>query len=122
MRRICAVIADDSPHSLAALRMLLAVWPACVVVGEAATGQAALTLIDEQRPDLALLDVQMPAPDGLAMTRVIKARWPEVKVVLLSLDDGYRDEAEAAGADAFVGKGMAAEKLLPLLGALCNPS
>jgi DNA-binding NarL/FixJ family response regulator len=121
MRRICAVIADDSPRSLAALRALLAAWPACEVVGAAATGQAALTLIAEWRPDLALLDVRMPAPDGLAVTRIIKASWPEIKVVLLSLDDGYRDEAEAAGADAFVGKGVAAKKLLSILGALCNP-
>lgn len=121
MRRICAVIADDSPRSLGALRALLAAWPACEVVGEAATGQGALALIEDRRPDLALLDVRMPAPDGLAVTRAVKARWPEVKVVLLSLDDGYRDEAEAAGADAFVGKGVAADRLLPVLGALCTP-
>jgi DNA-binding NarL/FixJ family response regulator len=120
MRRIRAVIADDSPRSLAALRALLAAWSACEVVGEAATGQGALALIEDRRPDLALLDVRMPAPDGLAITRVIKARWPEVKVVLLSLDDGYQDEAEVAGADAFVGKVAAADQLLPMLGALCN--
>jgi DNA-binding NarL/FixJ family response regulator len=121
MRRIRAVIADDSFRSLAALRALLATWPACEVVGEAATGQGALVLIEARRPDLALLDVRMQVPDGLAVTRVIKTRWPEVKVVLLSIDHTYRDQAEAAGADAFVGKGVAADRLLPMLGALFAP-
>ena len=118
MRRIRAVIADDSPHALAALRALLATWPACEVVGQAVTGHAALALIEQQRPDLALLDVKMPVPDGLAATRLIKTRWPSVKVVLLSIDEAYRTEAGAAGADAFIGKALAAERLLPTLGGL----
>ncbi len=121
MKRIRAVIADDRPRALAALRALLATWPACKVVGEAVTGQAALALIEEWRPDLVLLDVQMPVPDGLAATRIIKIHWPSTKVVLLSIDEGYRRSADAAGADAFVGKSVAAERLLPILNALCTP-
>ncbi len=121
MRRIRAVIADDSPLSLAAMRALLATWPACEVVGEAVSGQTALALIEERRPDLALLDVQMPAPDGLAATRLVKARWPGVKVVLISIEERYRMEAEAAGAEAFVSKGVVAERLLPTLEALFTP-
>lgn len=118
MRLIRVVIADDNPHALAALRALLDTWPACEVVGQAVTGRAALALIEERRPDLALLDVRMPVPDGLAATRLIKTRWPSVKVVLLSIDEAFRTDAGAAGADAFVAKAVAAERLLPTLGGL----
>lgn len=118
MGRIRAVIADDSPRSLAALRVLLASWPACEVVGEAITGQAALALIEQRQPDLALLDVRMPMIDGLMATRLIKARWPGITVIVLSIDERYRGEADAAGADAFVTKSVAAERLLPMLSSL----
>jgi DNA-binding NarL/FixJ family response regulator len=121
MKRIRVVIADDSPHSLAALQALLATWAPCEVVGEAITGQAVLALIEERRPDLVLLDVIMPVPDGIAATRLIKAWWPGIKVVLLSIDERYRRAADAAGADAFVGKSVAAERLLPMLDVLCTP-
>jgi DNA-binding NarL/FixJ family response regulator len=118
MRQIRAVIADDSPRSLEALRVLLASWPACEVVGEAATGRAALAQIVNQRPDLAILDVQMPSINGLMATRLIKSSWPNVKVILLSIDEQYRKEAEAAGADAFMAKTEAAERLLSMLSTL----
>lgn len=120
--RIRVVIADDSPHGLAALRALLVTWPACEVVGEAVSGQAALTLIEERLPDLALLDARMPVLDGLATTRLIKARWPAIKVIVISIDERYRGDADTAGADAFVAKSAVAERLLPLMGNLCAPS
>lgn len=121
MRRIRAVIADDDPRSLEALRALLASWPACEVVGSAVTGQEALSQVVRQQPDLALLDVQMPLIDGLLVTRCIKDLWPSVKVIVLSIDERYRMAAEAAGADAFVTKTMAAERLLSTMGSLFAP-
>jgi two-component system response regulator DesR len=115
MRLIRTVIADNSLRSVAALQALLSTWSACEVVGQAVTGQAALALIEVRQPDLALLDVEMPVLDGLAVTKSVKASWPSIKVVLLSADERYRRAADAAGADAFVGKVIAAERLLPML-------
>jgi DNA-binding NarL/FixJ family response regulator len=58
------------------------------------------------------MDARMPGTDGVDATRVIKARWPHVKVIVLSMYAEYIDAALAAGADAFVNKGVAPDKLL----------
>jgi DNA-binding NarL/FixJ family response regulator len=82
------------------------------VVGEAADGQQAIDMVEHHQPDAVLMDVQMPVMDGLAATRVIKARWPEVRVVILTLYSGYWVDAKAAGADAFLIKGCSMDQLL----------
>jgi DNA-binding NarL/FixJ family response regulator len=56
--------------------------------------------------------------DGLQATRLIKTRWPQVKIIVLSLYAEYMDEALAAGADAFVSRGAPADKLLTTLSAI----
>lgn len=82
------------------------------VVGEAVDGQQAIDMVERRRPGAVLMDVQMPVMDGLAATRVIKARWPDVRVVILTLYSGYRADARAAGADAFLVKGCSMDRLL----------
>jgi DNA-binding NarL/FixJ family response regulator len=64
------------------------------------------------------MDVRMPEMDGLKATVQIKALWPQVKVIVLSMYLEYQDEALALGADAFVGKGEAPDRLLDLLSAV----
>lgn len=65
-----AVLADDEPRLLASLRAALAeAWPELEIVGEAGDGDATLRLIEERRPDVAFLDIQMPGPDGLEVAR-----------------------------------------------------
>jgi DNA-binding NarL/FixJ family response regulator len=64
---------------------------------------------------VVLMDVRMPEVDGLKATVPIKEMWPQVKVFVLSMYTEYRGEALTIGADAFVGKGEAPEKLLDFL-------
>jgi len=97
------------------LQALLSTLPQALEIREAANGREAMQLVKELQPDVVLMDVRMPEVDGLQATAQIKALWPQVKVVILSMYTEHRDEALAAGADAFVGKGEASEKLLPLL-------
>lgn len=113
--RIRVLIADDVPRTRAGLRALLAIDPEIEVVGEAADGQAAVRLAEEHQPDVVLMDVRMPGMGGLEATRIIKARWPAVKVIVLTIYAAYRDDALAAGADAFVRKGNSSEHLLAVL-------
>jgi len=111
-RHIRVVIADDQPRCRDGLRALLATWPAVEVVGEAADGQEAVRLVEKCRPDVVLMDARMPGMDGLEATRCIKSRWPEVRVVVLTMYASYRAEALAVGADAFLLKGCPAEELM----------
>ena len=87
---------------------------------EAGDGREAVQLVRELQPDAVLMDVRMPEMDGLQATVQIKASWPQVKVVVLSMHLEYRDEALAAGADAFVGKGEPADRLLAVLLAIVD--
>ncbi len=106
------LIADDRSRSRDGLRALLATWPEVEVVSEAADGREAVRLVEECRPDVVLMDARMPVMDGLKATRLIKDRWPEVKVVVLTMYPTYRADALAAGADTFLVKGCPADELL----------
>jgi DNA-binding NarL/FixJ family response regulator len=110
-RRVRILIADDRPTTRRGLRALLTQFAQVEVVGEAANGQESVELVAECRPDLVLMDMQMPVMDGLEATRRIKQQWPEVKVIALTIYAKYRVQALAAGADAFLLKDGAPEKL-----------
>src|SRR3954451_18286769 len=75
-------------------------------VAEAEDGRPALAAIEQDPPDVLLLDLNMPHLNGIEVTRIVKARWPAVRVVLVTSSDAAdeRREAEAAGIDAFVSK------------------
>ena len=112
------LVVDDQPRARKSLKALLSTWPRVAEIHEASNGREALQLVKELQPDAVLMDVRMPELDGLKATMQIKALWPQVKVVVLSMYAEHRDEALAAGADAFVGKGEAADRLLDLLSVL----
>jgi DNA-binding NarL/FixJ family response regulator len=112
---IRVLIVDDQPQARKSLKALLSTWSRVGEMHEAANGREAVQLIKELQPDVVLMDVRMPEVDGLKATVQIKALWPQVKVILLSMYSEYRGEALAAGADAFVGKGEAPDELLDLL-------
>jgi DNA-binding NarL/FixJ family response regulator len=112
------LIADDQPRARQSAKALLSTWSQVPQVHEAGNGREAVRLVEELRPDVVLMDVRMPEADGLEATAQIKARWPQVKVIVLSMYAEHREEALSAGADAFVSKGEAPETLLDLLSAV----
>jgi DNA-binding NarL/FixJ family response regulator len=103
---IHVLIVDDLPMVRRGLRMLLTLEPEIEVVGEAASGEEALSLAQQLQPDVVLMDLKMPGIDSLTAIRVMQAISPQSAVIILSLyDDAHlRTEARAAGAVAFVGK------------------
>jgi DNA-binding NarL/FixJ family response regulator len=109
------LVADDRRRSRLGLKALLATFPRVQVVGEAANGRQAVVLAKQCAPDVVLMDVLMPEMDGLEATRCIKDAQPGVRVVILTLHASYRDQARAAGADAFLVKGGPADELLRTL-------
>ncbi|OOC55742.1 MULTISPECIES: response regulator [Nocardiopsis] len=98
------VLADDEAMMRAGIRAILSAVPGIEVVGEAEDGAAAVALVAEHRPDIALLDVQMPGTDGLAATEAITARYPGTAVVILTTfsEDAYIARALSGGAGGFV--------------------
>ena len=118
VKRIAVVIADDQPRARQSLRALLATCPQVGPIREAADGLAALKLADESPPDVVVLDILMPVMDGLEAARSIRARLPQVKLILTSMHGEYQDAALAAGADVFFRKGDPPGELLDRLAAL----
>ena len=111
-QHIRVLIADDSLSSRNGLKALLATQSGIEIVAEAVDGREAIELVEKCQPDVVLVDVRMPVMDGLEATRIIKDRWPEVKIIVLTMYSSHQAEALAAGADAFLVKGCAAEDLL----------
>jgi DNA-binding NarL/FixJ family response regulator len=101
------LIADDHPVLLTGVRTVL-VEAGLEVVAEARTGPEVLPLVGRHSPDVALIDLRMPGLDGLGCIERIKARYPDVKVVILSMN-GEPEQMQAAfrrGACGYVLKGI----------------
>jgi len=86
--------------------------PDIQVIGEAANGKKAIQLIKERKPDVVIMDAFMPVMNGLEATRIIKNSWEGIRVVILTLHNNIREEALAAGADAFLVKGCSPDDLI----------
>jgi len=110
------VIADDDDLTRGGIRLILAGTPGVRIVAEATDGEQARDLAIRHSPDVVLLDIKMPALDGLAALREIR-RASRAAVVMLTTfgEEQYIDEALASGASGFVLKSSAAEELGPAL-------
>jgi two-component system, NarL family, invasion response regulator UvrY len=84
---ITVLAVDDRAVFLRAARELIAATPGFQQVGEAASGQEAVALAADLRPDLALVDVRMPGMDGIETARRLHASAPDMVVVLISIDE-----------------------------------
>lgn len=106
------VVADDNDAFLAAARDVLSAAPGMEVAAAVGSGRQVLEACDEHRPDVAVLDVQMPG-GGPGLAAEIARRWPETRIMCLSA----RDDADtvlamlAAGATGYVAKGALDEDL-----------
>ncbi len=116
--RIRVVIVDDQRLLCEGFRMLIELEPDLEVVGLAEDGEQALAAVERlsaayMAPDVVLMDVRMPRLDGIAATRAIMERWPEIRVLILTTFND-RDLIQAglqAGALGYVLKDITAEQL-----------
>ena len=106
------LITDDRITSRKGLRALMLTQPDIQVIGEAANGELAIEFIKKVKPDVVIMDAFMPRMNGLEATRIIKKRWREIRVVILTMHEDIREEALASGADAFLVKGCPVERLI----------
>jgi DNA-binding NarL/FixJ family response regulator/signal transduction histidine kinase len=110
------LLVDDHPLFLEGLRHMLTTQGAHVV-GVAHDGDEAVAMAEAHQPDIILMDVEMPACDGVEATRRITARFPDVKIAMLTVvvDDEVLFEALKAGASGYLLKNLDSETLFARL-------
>lgn len=111
---IKVLLADDHAVVRAGIRQFLDLAEDIVVVAEADDGEAALSLIEQYKPDVAVLDIQMPKASGIEVARQIRShRWPVGILILTSYeDDPYVAAVLKAGANGYVLKTASLEEIL----------
>lgn len=113
VKRIRVVIADDHAVVRVGLRALLDIHRQIEVVGEAGTGEEALSVVSGRAPDVVLLDLRMPGMDGLEICRRLKLATPSPAVLFLTsyADDQTILAAIEAGADGYLLKAIAGQDI-----------
>lgn len=103
-KEIQTLIVDDQEAFRSAARLVVELAGGFLIAGEAETGEDGVRMATELRPDLVLMDMNLPGIDGLEATRQIMTALPETRVIALSTYEEFSDRALAAGAVAFISK------------------
>jgi DNA-binding NarL/FixJ family response regulator len=113
-KELTVVLADDHPVVRSGLRALLSSVDGITVVAEATTGREAIDATIEHRPDVLLVDLQMPDLNGIAATREVLQTVPDVAVLVLTMfhDDESVVSAMRAGARGYILKGAGQEDIV----------
>jgi two-component system response regulator NreC len=116
------LLVDDHAVVRSGLRMLLGNEDDVEIIGEAGTAAEALASAAELRPDVILMDIGLPDKSGIEATRDIKAKFPEVAIVALTIheDEEYFFKMLEAGACGYVPKRAAPEELLTAIRAAAH--
>lgn len=123
------LIADDQQLIRESLKIILDTNPDFKVISLVSNGAEVLTYIEQEKPDVILMDVRMPQMDGVETTKIVKEKYPEIKVIILTTfdDDEYIYHAIKYGASGYLLKGCSLEELSRAIcsvlqgGAMFNP-
>ena len=106
------MVVENNSRARSALAAFISLQVGIRITAEASNGLEAISKIKSCPPDIVLMDMRMPIMDGLEATKIIKKRWPWVKVIALTMYQNYQSEALSAGADAFLVKGCSVAELI----------
>jgi len=81
------LLIDDHAHAREGMRQILAQDPIFEIIAEGTTGKDAFELAEQWMPDMILMDIHMDEMDGLGATKLIKERYPHVKIVMVTVSD-----------------------------------
>ncbi|OIK20020.1 response regulator transcription factor [Bacillus amyloliquefaciens] len=116
------MIADDQSIVREGLKMILSLHEGIEVSGEASCGEEVLNLLPQTETDVILMDIRMPGMDGIEATKAVKARYPSVKVIILTtFEDGhYIFAGLKSGADGYILKDADSDEIVASLQAVCE--
>lgn len=116
------MIVDDHPQVRYGLSVFLDLWDDLQLVGEADNGEKALALAAELHPDIILMDLAMPVMDGVTATRLIKKKFPDIQIVVLtsSIDLDMIQQALDAGAKSYMLKNVNIDTMAQTIRAAAN--
>jgi len=121
MDKVKVIIADDHALVREGLRRLLELDPNIEVLTEVGDGQGAINMVRKLRPDVVLMDVNMPGTDGIVATKVIKREMPSIRVIALTIyEDEEVIEMVRAGVSAYVLKDVAGSELIDTIYRVMN--
>jgi DNA-binding NarL/FixJ family response regulator len=111
---IRVMLADDHGIVRAGLKQVLSEAADCTVIGEAGNGQELLALLQQQLPDVLLLDMSMPGRSGIELIKQLKGEYPRLPILILSMhkEEQYAVRAIKTGAAGYLTKESAAELLI----------
>lgn len=106
------LVIDDNAHAREGIREILEEYEDFQIVGEGKNGKEAITLTEELMPDIILMDIQMPVMDGLEATKIIKLKFPSVKIVMITVSDDITNlfDALKKGAQGYLLKNIQANE------------
>ncbi len=112
--RIRVMVVDDHAVVRSGLETFLSVMPDLELVGEASGGDEAVVRCGKLNPDVVLMDLMMPGTNGVTATRLIREKYPRVRIVALTSfeDDSLVQEALTAGATGYLMKTVTAHELV----------
>ena len=113
MKKIKLLLADDNEYTRTSIRQLLELDDAVDIVDEACNGLEVMEKVEALNPEIVLMDVNMPIMDGIETTRELTIKYPQVAVVLISINDEIQNfrQAMLAGAKEYLVKPLSAEEL-----------
>jgi DNA-binding NarL/FixJ family response regulator len=119
---IRVLVADDQRVVREGLELVLGLMPGVEVVGSAGDGAEAVALAGERQPDIVLMDLRMPRVDGVEATRLLRARWPAIRVIVLTTysDDRSVLDALRAGARGYLTKDAGSAEIRQALHQVLN--
>ena len=121
MQKIRVLIADDHPVFRFGLRSLISSTSEIEVIGEATNGDSAIELSASLKPDIILMDVNMPELNGIEATRKILKDQPEIGILIITMfDDDSVFDAMQAGARGYLLKGADPEETLRAIQSVAN--
>ncbi|AQS42694.1 response regulator transcription factor [Bacillus velezensis] len=116
------IIVDDQQIVREGLKMILSLHEEINIVGEASNGEHLLDLLKQIRPEIILMDIRMPVMDGIEATKLVKERYSDIKVIILTTfnDSEYIFTGLKSGADGYILKDSDSQEIIDSIKTACE--